>query len=162
MLPIGHQRCVDKSLWWSVQSSYPFQWNKYQVHFPENFYVLKLLMSYAKLTQLEIMLLKPFQSDLRNVRKKNRQNRKRGYYYTGLLVCILLDSSTIWSQCFLSLLPENVRKPYGFQMFSGGRERVNIHFLQSCCFKTQDAIAVILINYNNYHCRQELFTFWLF
>ena len=99
---------------------------------------------------------------LKKCQKEKSQNRKTGYYYTGLLVCILLDSSTIWSQCFLSLLPENVRKPYGFQMFSGGRERVNIHFLQSCCFKTQDAIAVILINYNNYHCRQELFTFWLF
>ena len=27
------------------------------------------------------------------------------------------------SQCTLSLPPENIRKPYGFLMFSGGRER---------------------------------------
>ena len=31
----------------------------------------------------------------------------------------------ILSQCTLSLPPENIRKPYGFLVFSGGRERVH-------------------------------------
>ena len=30
----------------------------------------------------------------------------------------------ICSQCTLSLSPENIRKPWGILMFSGGRERV--------------------------------------
>ena len=29
-------------------------------------------------------------------------------------------------QCTLSLLSENIRKPYGFLMFSGDRERVHL------------------------------------
>ena len=32
---------------------------------------------------------------------------------------------SICSQCTVSLPPENIRKPYGFLMFSGGRERVH-------------------------------------
>ena len=31
----------------------------------------------------------------------------------------------IYSQCTLSLPPENIRKPEGFQMFSGGSEKVH-------------------------------------
>ena len=31
----------------------------------------------------------------------------------------------IFSQCTLFLPPENIRKPYGFLMFSGGRESVH-------------------------------------
>ena len=31
----------------------------------------------------------------------------------------------IHSQCTLSLPPENIRKPCGFLMFSGGREKVH-------------------------------------
>ena len=31
----------------------------------------------------------------------------------------------IRSQCTLSLLPENITKPYGFLMFLGSRERVH-------------------------------------
>ena len=31
----------------------------------------------------------------------------------------------ICSQCTLSLPPENIRKPYGFLMFSGGTEKVH-------------------------------------
>ena len=34
-------------------------------------------------------------------------------------------SKSICSQCTLSLPPENIRKPYSFQMFSGDRERVH-------------------------------------
>ena len=29
------------------------------------------------------------------------------------------------NQCTLPLIPENIRKPYGFLMFSGSRERVH-------------------------------------
>ena len=32
----------------------------------------------------------------------------------------------ICSQCTLSLSPENIRKPYGFLMFSGGTEKVHV------------------------------------
>ena len=31
----------------------------------------------------------------------------------------------IRSQCTLSLPPENIRKPYGFLMFLGGKERMH-------------------------------------
>ena len=31
----------------------------------------------------------------------------------------------IFSQCTLYLPPENIKKPYGFLMFSGGREGVH-------------------------------------
>ena len=31
----------------------------------------------------------------------------------------------ISSQCTLSLSPENIRKPYGFLMFSEGKEKVH-------------------------------------
>ena len=36
----------------------------------------------------------------------------------------------VHSQCTLSLPPENIRKPQGFLMFSGDRERV--HWERKC------------------------------
>ena len=36
----------------------------------------------------------------------------------------MLHFQPIGSQCILSLPPKNIRKPYAFLMFSGGRERV--------------------------------------
>ena len=49
------------------------------------------------------------------------------------MVYLERDNNKVWkihvnicSQCTLSLLSENIRKPYGFLMFSGGRERVHL------------------------------------
>ena len=39
---------------------------------------------------------------------------------------LLTMSYPIHSQCTLSLPPENIRKLYGFFMFSGSRERVHL------------------------------------
>ena len=55
------------------------------------------------------------------------------YIFTRyILVLIFLKGTTsinylltICSERILSLPPENIRKPYGFQMFSGARERVH-------------------------------------
>ena len=55
------------------------------------------------------------------------------YYYSFKLNSVLekeksvshLAIETIFSQCTLSPFLENIRKPYDFLMFSGGRERVH-------------------------------------
>ena len=45
---------------------------------------------------------------------------------------IVKDSYLTRSQCTLSLPPENIRKPYGFLMFSESREKVHWEEMCSC------------------------------
>ena len=56
-----------------------------------------------------------------------------GHYLLTRSSCVratLNKLLTICFQCTLSLPPENIRKPYVFLIFSGGRER--LHWEQMC------------------------------
>ena len=45
--------------------------------------------------------------------------------FTTFHIFLFPKYKPICSQCTLSLPPQNIRKPYSFLMFSGGRERVH-------------------------------------
>ena len=60
------------------------------------------------------------------VKLLNIQNGSSFLFFLGMNI------NLIRSQCILSLPPESIRKPHGFLMFSGVRERVHWERMGSC------------------------------